>query len=138
MKTLVIFLCSLCLMGVRADDAEGAPNSCLQKLGISMADLPKLMTDQSEESVMQRGCLEACYLQKLGFMENNVINLQAIEAEMERTLPSDKLENVRELVRRCAADTADDNECMAAQKFSQCAMEELRMSIRKAFQHMLP
>ena len=138
MKSIAIFLCSLCLASyglVRADDAELASNSCLQKTGVTLDDIPRLLRDQSAEGIRRRGCLEHCYLEKMGLMTGNIINMENIDSQIERTLEnSDNKETVRADMHQCAADAVDDDECMIAQKFVKCGFEHLQLGVQHLFQ----
>ena len=138
MKTIAIFLCSLCLVSyglVRADDAEEPPTRCFQKMGVTLIDIPHLLQDQSAEGIRRRGCVEHCYLEKMGLMTGNSINMENIDAQIDKILEnSENKEDVRADVHQCAADATDDDECMVAQKFAGCGFEHLRLGIQNMFQ----
>ncbi|XP_043251527.1 uncharacterized protein LOC122396863 [Colletes gigas] len=132
MRTIAIFLCYLCFVTctlVRADD-EHPRLMCLAKMGMTRADLPSLLTDDSEEAVRKRGCLEACFMQKIGIMEGNTINMDKIHAEIDKVLAnSDQIETIHQSVHQCATDAADDDECIVAQKFAKCGLEYLKLRL---------
>ena len=138
MKTIAIFLCSLCLVSyrlVRADDPEQSPTRCFAKMGVTLAEIPQLLQDQSAEGIRRRGCVEHCYLEKMGFMTGNSIIMENIDAQIDKILEnSDNKESVREAVHQCAADAADDDECMVAQKLAKCGFEHLRLGVQNMLQ----
>ncbi|XP_076682496.1 uncharacterized protein LOC143376257 [Andrena cerasifolii] len=138
MKTTVIFLCSLCLASyrlVRANDPEEPPAKCFVKMGVTLAEIPHLLQDQSAEGIRRRGCVEHCYLEKMGFMTGNSISIENIDAQIDKILEnSDNKDSMREAVHQCAADAADDDECMVAEKFAKCGFEHLRLGVQNMLQ----
>ncbi|XP_076620833.1 uncharacterized protein LOC143341688 [Colletes latitarsis] len=132
MRTIAIFLCCLCFVTytlVRADD-EHPRSTCLAKMGVTRADVPSLLTDDSDEAVRKRGCIEACFMQKIGMMEGNTIIMDKIHAEIDKVLEkSDQTEAIHQSVHQCATDAADADECVVAQKFAKCGLEYLKLRL---------
>ncbi|XP_078043009.1 uncharacterized protein LOC144473212 [Augochlora pura] len=139
MKIAAILLCTLCVLTykVNADDDDNSQDSCLEREGLSIADLPQLFSDQSDESNRKRGCLEACYLQKIGLMTDNEINVDEINAQIEKVMSNnDNAEKMRDAISKCAKDAAGDDQCMVAQKFAQCGLQQFQLSIRNMIQQL--
>ncbi|XP_033327935.2 uncharacterized protein LOC117221243 [Megalopta genalis] len=133
MKLAAILLCALCVLSYKVDADNG--NSCLGQEGISITELPQLFSDQSDEAIRRRGCLEACYFQKLGLMNDNVINMDEINNQIDKVASNTgNAEKIREATTQCANDAAGDDRCTVAQKFAQCGLEQLQISIRSMMQ----
>ncbi|CAK9827757.1 hypothetical protein ANTRET_LOCUS5414 [Anthophora retusa] len=136
MKTIAILLCTLYLASyavVRAD--EEVPPTCLQKMGLSIGDIPKLIHDNSDEGRRMRGCIEACLMQNMGLMNGNVIDMSKISEQIDNVMKeSDNKENVRKAVEECVAGAANDDECLAANSFARCSFEHLKLSIQQMIQ----
>ncbi|CAK9806760.1 hypothetical protein ANTPLA_LOCUS5016 [Anthophora plagiata] len=136
MKTVAILLCTLYLASyavVRGDDEM--PPSCLQKMGLSIGDIPKLIHDNSDEGLRKRGCIEACLMQNIGLMNGNTIDMQKISEQIDKVMKeSDNKENVRKAVEECVAAAANDDECLVANSFARCGLEHLKLSIQQMIQ----
>ncbi|XP_076172756.1 odorant binding protein 4 [Ptiloglossa arizonensis] len=135
MRSVATFLCSLCFVfytsfiTVRADH-ENLPTSCLEKAGITLAEIPSLLGDNSDEGTRKRGCVEACYMQKIGIMDGNTLVVDRIDEMLSN---NEVTENIRESVHRCATDASDADECKVAAKFAECGLDGLRSRLRDLF-----
>ncbi|XP_015436407.1 PREDICTED: uncharacterized protein LOC107191805 [Dufourea novaeangliae] len=131
MKITAILLCALsfvCYTMVQAD--EVMPPSCLEQAGVQIVDIPALLRDQTEEGSRKRACIAACYLQKMGLMNGNAINLELIDARIDKIMQnSDEKENLRQSIHECVANAAQEDECMVAQMFMKCGIDRLRLPL---------
>ncbi|XP_017795518.1 PREDICTED: uncharacterized protein LOC108576953 [Habropoda laboriosa] len=103
MKTVAILLCTLYLASyavVHADD--NVLSSCMEKMGLTIGDLPSLFRDNTDEGRRKRGCVEACIMQGLGLMNGNVIDMQKISEQIDKVIDDDeKKESARKAVQEC-------------------------------------
>ncbi|XP_031840995.1 uncharacterized protein LOC116430664 [Nomia melanderi] len=140
MKTAAIFLCALCFVSctlVRADESEML-NSCFKKEGVTFADISELLGGQSEEAIKKRGCIEACYLQKLGLMTENVINIDKMDAMVDKLLDNyEHKEEVRKGLHECGDKAVpNDDPCVVAQRFSACEYEHIQLVLQSIIGHL--
>ncbi|XP_017765598.1 PREDICTED: uncharacterized protein LOC108554735 [Eufriesea mexicana] len=131
MKTAIL-LCTLCFASFALVSAEDMPATCMAKFGLSIMDLPALIQDNSDEGIRKRGCLEACAMQNMGLMNGNTIDLNSLDSQIDRILGnSDRKETVRDTVHECANNAADADECVVAQKFARCGLDQLKLSVQE-------
>ncbi|KOC60247.1 hypothetical protein WH47_09021 [Habropoda laboriosa] len=85
---------------VHADD--NVLSSCMEKMGLTIGDLPSLFRDNTDEGRRKRGCVEACIMQGLGLMNGNVIDMQKISEQIDKVIDDDeKKESARKAVQEC-------------------------------------
>ncbi|CAK9819057.1 hypothetical protein ANTQUA_LOCUS10028, partial [Anthophora quadrimaculata] len=99
---------------------------------VLLGDIPKLMNDNSDEGLRKRGCIEACFLQNNGLMNENIIDMQKINEQIDKVMKqSDNKEIVRKAIEECVAAAANDDECLVASSFVQCNVEHLKRAIKQ-------
>ncbi|KAK1134668.1 hypothetical protein K0M31_007448 [Melipona bicolor] len=105
-------------------------SSCLEELDLSPTDLPSLINDS-----MKRTCLEACLMQKMGLMNDNVINMEKIDEYIDEYvktfLDADKKDMIRQNMHQCVENVANDDKCMVAGNLVKCGVEQLRLTVQQ-------
>ncbi|KAG9430899.1 odorant binding protein 4 precursor [Apis mellifera carnica] len=121
--TIVSLLCVIYCALVHADTVAIL---CSQKAGFDLSDLKSMYESNSEEQMKKLGCFEACVFQKLHFMDGNTLNVEKLESGTRELTPDDFTEDVHEIIEQCVSKAADEDECMVARKYIDCALEKMK------------
>ncbi|XP_043521454.1 uncharacterized protein LOC122534665 [Frieseomelitta varia] len=127
-KTVFAFFCMLHF--VCCEVSAQMLSSCLQELDLNPTDFPSFINDN-----MKRGCLDACIMQKMGLMNDNVINMEKIDEYIDEYikvfLGADKKDIIRQNMHQCVENVANDDKCMVAENFVECGLRQLEFTIQK-------
>ncbi|XP_016916440.2 uncharacterized protein LOC108000552 [Apis cerana] len=122
--TIVFLLCIIyCALDVRAD---AIALLCSQKAGFNLPDLKSIYEDKSEEQMKKLGCFEACVFQKINLMDGNTFNVEELESRIRELTPDSFTEDVHEIIEQCISEAADEDECVVARKYTDCALKQMK------------
>ncbi|XP_076753115.1 uncharacterized protein LOC143424733 [Xylocopa sonorina] len=138
MKNVTIFLCTLYLVSYAVVNANDSVLQCVSQAGSTLAELPSLFSSNNDESIRKRGCIEACLLQNLGYMNGNTINIGFIEERINEVITdNESKDGVVQSIRQCADNAANGDECMVAQRFLRCNLDGVQQTLQQVMTNLL-
>ncbi|CAL7939467.1 unnamed protein product [Xylocopa violacea] len=124
MKNVAILLCTLYFVSYAVVNADEGVLQCISQAGSTLAELPSLFSSNSDELIRKRGCIEACLLQKVGYMNGNSINIGYIVERVNEAINDDETRNkILQSIHQCA----DNGKLMKTKNYD--AISKTRTSI---------
>ncbi|CAL7939466.1 unnamed protein product [Xylocopa violacea] len=138
MKNVAILLCTLYFVSYAVVNADEGVLQCISQAGSTLAELPSLFSSNSDELIRKRGCIEACLLQKVGYMNGNSINIGYIVERVNEAINDDETRNkILQSIHQCADNAANADECMVAQRFLRCNLDGVQQSFQQIMSTLL-